>query len=300
MGFPLTEEQRAAVEDCGGGLLVSAAAGSGKTRVLVERLLSRVEEEGLDIHRFLVITYTKAAAAELRGRIVEELAARLAERPGDRHLRRQATLVYQTQISTVHAFCAQLLRECGHLLDLDPDFRLCDESEAGVLMLQAMDDVLEQRYETVEPEGDFARLLDTVAAGRDDSRLVRIALDIYGKVQSHPAPGAWLVGQQRAFALEGVADAGETPWGALLLEQAERQAEYWQGQMMRALELAWGEEKLSKGYAPSLSATLEGLRAFREAAAQTRAALEGYGLPEVAYFLETFLPSFSLTLDELK
>ena len=268
MGFPLTEEQRAAVEDCGGGLLVSAAAGSGKTRVLVERLLSRVEEEGLDIHRFLVITYTKAAAAELRGRIVEELAARLAERPGDRHLRRQATLVYQTQISTVHAFCAQLLRECGHLLDLDPDFRLCDESEAGVLMLQAMDDVLEQRYETVEPEGDFARLLDTVAAGRDDSRLVRIALDIYGKVQSHPAPGAWLVGQQRAFALEGVADAGETPWGALLLEQAERQAEYWQGQMMRALELAWGEEKLSKGYAPSLSATLEGLRAFREAAAQ--------------------------------
>ena len=268
MGFPLTEEQRAAVEDCGGGLLVSAAAGSGKTRVLVERLLSRVEEEGLDIHRFLVITYTKAAAAELRGRIVEELAARLAERPGDRHLRRQATLVYQTQISTVHAFCAQLLRECGHLLDLDPDFRLCDESEAGVLMLQAMDDVLEQRYETVEPEGDFARLLDTVAAGRDDSRLVRIALDIYGKVQSHPAPGAWLVGQQRAFALEGVADAGEAPWGALLLEQAERQAEYWQGQMMRALELAWGEEKLSKGYAPSLSATLEGLRAFREAAAQ--------------------------------
>lgn len=135
-------------------------------------------------------------------------------------------------------------------------------------MLQAMDDVLEQRYETVEPEGDFARLLDTVAAGRDDSRLVRIALDIYGKVQSHPAPGAWLAGQQRAFALEGVADAGETPWGALLLEQAERQAEYWQGQMMRALELAWGEEKLSKGYAPSLSATLEGLRAFREAAAQ--------------------------------
>ena len=106
MGFPLTEEQRAAVEDRGGGLLVSAAAGSGKTRVLVERLLSRVEEEGLDIHRFLVITYTKAAAAELRGRIVEELAARLAERPGDRHLRRRGHAEYQTQISTIHAFCA--------------------------------------------------------------------------------------------------------------------------------------------------------------------------------------------------
>mgnify|MGYP000440894046 CR=1 FL=1 len=139
MAFSLTSEQQAAVDNRGGGLLVSAAAGSGKTRVLVERLLARVEGEGLDIDRFLVITYTKAAAAELRGRIVDELAARLAKKPGDRHLRRQATLVYKTQISTIHAFCAQLLRECGHLLDLEADFRLCDESEAGVLMLQAMD-----------------------------------------------------------------------------------------------------------------------------------------------------------------
>ena len=124
MAFSLTSEQQAAVDNRGGGLLVSAAAGSGKTRVLVERLLARVEGEGLDIDRFLVITYTKAAAAELRGRIVEELSARLAERPTDAHLRRQATLVYKAQISTVHAFCAQLLRECGHLLELDPDFRL--------------------------------------------------------------------------------------------------------------------------------------------------------------------------------
>ncbi len=126
MAFSLTSEQQATVDNRGGGLLVSAAAGSGKTRVLVERLLARVEGEGLDIDRFLVITYTKAAAAELRGRIVEELSARLAERPTDAHLRRQATLVYKAQISTVHAFCAQLLRECGHLLELDPT-SACDD-----------------------------------------------------------------------------------------------------------------------------------------------------------------------------
>ena len=179
MGFPLTEEQRAVVDDRGGGLLVAAAAGSGKTRVLVERLMRRVQEEGADIDRFLVITYTKAAAAELRGRIAQELSARLAETPGDRHLRRQAMLLYQTQISTIHAFCAQLLREHGHLLDLEADLRLCDESEAGVLMLQAMDQVLEERYEAIGPESDFACLLDTMSAGRDDSRLVEIALDIY-------------------------------------------------------------------------------------------------------------------------
>ena len=121
MAFPLTDEQKKIVDDRGGELLVSAAAGSGKTRVLVERLLDRVTGEGLDIDRFLVITYTKAAAAELRGRIAQELSQRLALCPGDRHLRRQTTLVYRAQISTIHAFCAALLRESGSQLDLDPD-----------------------------------------------------------------------------------------------------------------------------------------------------------------------------------
>ena len=268
MGFPLTEEQRAVVENRGGGLLVAAAAGSGKTRVLVERLLRRVQEEGADIDRFLVITYTKAAAAELRGRIAQELSARLAEAPGDRHLRRQAMLLYQTQISTIHAFCAQLLREHGHLLDLEADLRLCDESEAGVLMLQAMDQVLEERYEAIGPESDFARLLDTMSAGRDDSRLVEIALDIYNKVQSHPDPHAWLAEQGRAFALEGITDAGETVWGRLLLDQAREQVGYWRTRMEEALKLCQGDEKLSRGYAPSLTETLAGLEAFEIALGQ--------------------------------
>ena len=140
MPFPLTEEQRKIVDDRGGELLVSAAAGSGKTRVLVERLLDRVAAEGLDIDRFLVITYTKAAAAELRGRIAQELSDRLAENPNDRHLRRQTTLVYRAQISTIHSFCKSLLQENGHLLDLDPDFRLCDEGEGRVLLAQALEE----------------------------------------------------------------------------------------------------------------------------------------------------------------
>ena len=153
MGFPLTEEQKKIVDDRGGELLVSAAAGSGKTRVLVERLLDRVTREGLDMDQFLVITYTKAAAAELRSRIALELSSRLAQDPGDRHLRRQATLVYRAQISTIHSFCAALLRENGHLLDLDPDFRLCDEGEANILMVQVLDDLLEGRYENIDPPG---------------------------------------------------------------------------------------------------------------------------------------------------
>ncbi len=188
MPFPLTEEQRGVVDDRGGELLVSAAAGSGKTRVLVERLLDRVTQEGLDIDRFLVITYTKAAAAELRGRIARELSDRLAQTPNDRHLRRQTVLVYRAQISTIHAVCAALLRESGHLLDLDPDFRLCDEGESQVLMGQVLEEVLDRRYEDLAEDSPFALLVDTLSAGRDDSRLAQIVVDVFGRVQSHPDP----------------------------------------------------------------------------------------------------------------
>ena len=268
MAFQLTEQQAAVVHNRGGALLVSAAAGSGKTRVLVERLLGRVEDEGVDIDRFLVITYTKAAAAELRSRIVEELSQRLSRNPADRHLRRQQTLVYKAQISTVHAFCAQLLRECGHMLDVNPDFRLCDEGEAGVLMLRALDEVMDRRYEDITPDSDFARLVDTMSAGRDDSRLVQIVLDIRGRVQSHPDPAAWLDQQEAAFSLEGVTDAGDTPWGRLLLEDAAAQARYWLGRMAAALEDCACDPNLDANYAPTISATMAGLQAFLDGTAQ--------------------------------
>ena len=224
MPFPLTDEQRKIVDDRGGELLVSAAAGSGKTRVLVERLLDRVAREEVDIDRFLVITYTRAAAAELRGRIAQELSDRLARTPNDRHLRRQATLVYRTQISTVHAFCAALLRENGHVLDLDPDFRLCDEGEGQALMLQVLEEVLDRRYEDLTEESPFAQLVDTLSAGRDDSRLAQITVDIFARVQSHPDPARWLEAQKELWRLEGVSDLSQTVWGAPLLEDAHRRS----------------------------------------------------------------------------
>ena len=283
MPFPLTEEQRRAVEDRGGCLLVSAAAGSGKTRVLVERLLDRVVREGLDIDRFLVITYTRAAAAELRGRIAQELNVRLAQSPGDRHLRRQATLVYQARISTVHAFCAALLRESAAALELDPDFRLCDEGEAAVLMSQALGRVMDRQYEDLEPDSDFAQLVDTMAAGRDDSRLMQIVLDVFSRIQSHPDPEGWLTGQDRVWALDGVTDAGDTPWGALLLEDARRQALHCRARLEQALALCERDGVLQANYAPSLAATLGGVDRLLDSAGWdgTRQALEAVSFPAV-------------------
>ena len=274
MAFPLTPEQQDIVQDRGGELLVSAAAGSGKTRVLVERLLDRVTEEGLDIDRFLVITYTKAAAAELRTRVAQELAVRLAERPHDRHLQRQLTLVYKAQISTIHAFCSVVLRESGHLLDLDPDFRLCDEGEAQVLMARVLEQTLDRRYEGVDPQGPFAQLVDTLSAGRDDSRLAQIVLDIAGRVQSHPDPARWLGEEQSRWQLVPGTDMEDTPWGAILLEELRRRCYWCRKRLGQALDLVGEDELLKANYAPALITLLSSKDTARKSSLSTLVAPE--------------------------
>ena len=269
MAVQRTPEQEAVVKNRGGGLLVSAAAGSGKTRVLVERLMDYIQNEGKNIDDFLIITFTRAAAEELRGRIAQEIAEALAGQPDNAHLRRQTVRVYQTQISTIHAFCTVLLRQWGHLLDVPTDFGLCEDEEAQVLMARTLDQVLESRYEDVDPEGDFAKLLDILAAGRDDSRLVEITLDVYSKIQSAQDPMAWLDGQRELLDLSQVTDAGQTPWGRLLLEEGAQTAAYWAGQMDRACDLAQGDEALEKAYLDSLQATRRDLTSFAQAAGES-------------------------------
>ena len=259
MGFPLTVDQRLAVDNTGGPLLVSAAAGAGKTRVLVERLLDRVEK-GADVDEFLIITFTKAAAAELRERIGQELSKALALRPADRHLRRQMNLLYAAHISTIHSFCQDFLRQWGHLLDLDPDFRLCDEGEGDLLLREALEDVLERHY--ADPDPGFDRMLEILAPERDDKPLVDTTLELYQKLRSHAKPKQWLDDQRRAYLAEGIADAADTPWGAYLLGRITALARYWS----RRLEaLAEECETGVSPYCESLRVTVEGLKALSEA-----------------------------------
>ena len=146
-----TPEQAAAIETRDGPLLVSAAAGSGKTKVLVNRLLNFItdENEPCDISDFLIITYTRAAAAELRSKIRDEINARLSNQPQNRRLRRQATLIYTAHIGTIHSFCAELLRENAHLAQIPPDFRVADENECRLLKSKVLEEILEARYETI-------------------------------------------------------------------------------------------------------------------------------------------------------
>lgn len=271
MSIQLTREQQTVVDDRGGRLLVSAAAGSGKTRVLVDRLFSRVlGEEKANVDDFLIITYTRAAAAELRGRIAQELAKRLAERPGDRHLQRQLLLVYQADIKTIDAFCTALLRENVHLLDfgegrgLTADFRVLDESEANLLRRRVLPRVLEEFYTDMTPGAVL--LADAFGFGRDDGRLEELVLTLHDKIQSHAYPQQWLAEQAAAWqALPG--DVGETVYGRELLAALERRARHWAGLLRTGASEAADDEKLLKGYAPAFlagAAMLEGLAAAAE------------------------------------
>ena len=268
MAFPLTEEQRRVVEERGGEILVSAAAGSGKTRVLVERLLERVVEEKIDIDRFLVITFTRAAAAELRGRVVEELNRRLAEQPADRWLRRQATLIYKAPISTIHALCGELLREFGHRIALDPDFRLLDDAEAGMLRANVLENVVEGRYENLREGEDFALLLDAFSAGRDDLRLLKIASELHLKLQAYPDPERWLGEMEGLYDLPEGALPGDTPWGRQLLEETAHKAGEWKARLEQTFELCTADPGLEANYLPSLQDAANLFGALEAAARQ--------------------------------
>ena len=264
MAVELTREQRAAAEDRGGDLLVSAAAGSGKTRVLVERLMGYVER-GEDIDRFLVITFTNAAANQLRDRIAAAIHARLAGRPGDRHLRRSAALVYKAPICTIDAFCLDLLRQWGHLADLDPDFRLCDEAEGEELRRRALEEVLEARYANIQNDPPFAALVDALAGERDDQTLEDVILDVHRRVQAQADPVGWLMSRKQDYVLPAGIAPEDTPWGRALLEDGLALADHWRA-VLTALrhEIAW-DGLLDKNYGSTLEETIVGLERLRDA-----------------------------------
>ena len=263
----LTPEQEAAASHRGGTLLVSAAAGSGKTRVLVERLMryvcDPVQPEHID--RFLLITYTRAAAAELRAKISAELAARLAQQPANRHLQRQQVRIHSAQISTVHAFCADLAREFAHELDLTADFRVLEQSEAQRLQLQALELTLEQAYAELPQRPNRAELFDTLGAGRDDRALPSVVLTAYEQLQCHRDPAAWMDACLHKQVREDCTDALETSWGQLLLAQLHGTLDNAEAQLRQALGLMAGYASLEKSYMPTFEENLQTLRCLREA-----------------------------------
>ncbi len=280
----LTEQQRAVVENRGGNLLVSAAAGSGKTRVLVERLFRYVLEEGRNIDDFLIITYTRAAAAELRSRIAGDLAAQLA-RSGGYHLQQQLYRIYRADIKTVDAFCAGLIRENVHLLpahgeeSLTADFRVLDEGEADLLRRRTLREVMERFYAAVEAgENPGGRLLaDTFGFGRDDSGLEALVLQLSGKLQSHAYPYRWLEGELDRWEHlpQGFDD---TLYAPLLLGRLERKLRHWRDCLSGCLEEMAGDGKISAAYGPGFARRVEELGELLDRCARGWDAVAGASL----------------------
>lgn len=220
MADKLTPQQSLAVHNRGGNLLVSAAAGSGKTKVLVDRLLTYLtdEKDPANLDDFLIITYTKAAASELRGKIAAKLTERIAMEPENKHLQKQMQRLFLTKISTVHGFCGDLLREYAYKLDIGADFRVADENECREIRTLVLADILDRAYESAQEDVDFRTFVDTQGLGRDDRLVPEIIEKVYDSARCHMDPEKWLERCLESVNVQQVQDASETVWGRYLLE----------------------------------------------------------------------------------
>ncbi len=222
MGNNWTPEQLEAITQRDCNLLVAAAAGAGKTAVLVERIIRKItdNERPVDIDRLLVVTFTNAAATEMRERIGNALVNALEADPGSANLQKQMALLDRASIMTLHSFCLEVVRSHFHSLDLDPGFRISDETESTLMRIDVLEELFEDRYEKEEADSEFFQLVDSYGGGRDDNALREIVLSLHRFTRSHPWPGQWLAAQAEAFDIGASACMSSTPWACVLLKSA--------------------------------------------------------------------------------
>ena len=226
-----TEEQQKVIDTRDRNILVSAAAGSGKTAVLVARILALVTDPAhpVDIDRLLIVTFTNAAAGEMRQRIRDALEARAEEAPENAHLQRQLVLIHNAQITTIHSFCLQVLRSHFHMIGLDPGFRIADEGEMLLLRQDVLKETLEEAYElgagevhTTETE-EFHQLLEQLAPGKDDQAVQNALLQVYQFSLGQPWPDEWLAGCRMAYCRpDGEEMPPEPDWVRFVVKDTKR------------------------------------------------------------------------------
>lgn len=230
MATKWTKEQQQVIDLRNCNLLVSAAAGSGKTAVLVERILSRIMDEThpVDIDRLLIVTFTNAAAGEMRDRIraaieqkIEELSKTEEETKAENdrlfdHMQRQVSLLQNAQIATIHSFCQYVIRNHFHTIDLDPGLRIADEGEQKLLQHDVLERLLEEKY--AEKDEAFLQMAEALAPGRDDSALMEMVLSLYHFSQSFPWPQEWLSECRKRCQIETVQELDTADWVAELMK----------------------------------------------------------------------------------
>ena len=202
MSVKWTSEQQKVIDLRNRNILVSAAAGSGKTAVLVERIIRRLTEDDTptDVDRLLIVTFTEAAAAEMKERISAAIEKKLEERPGDIRLERQATLIHSAQITTIHSFCLAVIRDHFHVIGIDPGFRIAEEGELKLLKQDVLEELLEECY--AEAKEEFLDFTERFGSGKSDKKIEEIILKMYEYSRSYPRPDRWLDQCVKAYASE--------------------------------------------------------------------------------------------------
>lgn len=243
-----TPQQERAINDRGGKLLVSAAAGSGKTKVLVDRLMRYIKDpvNPANIDDFLIITYTKAAASELRGKIAAKLGEEVAQDPQNRHLQRQLQRLYLAKISTVHAFCADVLKENAYRLDIPADFRIAEENESVHIKTVIIDNLLEQAYISEAPDSNFFALVDSQGFGRNDSMLPQIIIKLYESAQCHLNPDEWLDSCFSAFNMKDQSELSDSIWVQYMVQDLHLYLDLHIDALNRCVERVAGGEGMDK------------------------------------------------------
>lgn len=224
-----TSEQQLAIEHGGSSIIVSAAAGSGKTAVLVERILRNISGADksklpCDINNLLVVTFTNAAAAEMRAKIASAISALLAKEPKNMRMRRQLALMPSANIQTVHSFCLQLIRDNFHLTGLRADFSILDDVTARALKGKAMEEVLEKNYSREDTDGErvcFDLAVKWFSDFKSDIDFQNVILEIYEKLKSCADMYRWMDNVEKNLSVQTYTNAGDTVWGAYILDRAE-------------------------------------------------------------------------------
>ena len=225
MGVTWTEEQLQVITQRHKNILVSAAAGSGKTAVLVERIIRMISEgeHPIDIDRLLVVTFTKAAALEMRERISAAIEKKLAEDEENEHLQKQLTLIHHAQITTIHSFCQHVIRSYFHVIDLDPAFRIGDEGEMKLIRQDVMKNMLEEWYQ--EGTEEFLQFTEQYASGKTDVELEEQISSLYEFSMSHPWPEKWLDDCIRQYEASCFEELEKTDWMQEIIRQLKVAAE---------------------------------------------------------------------------
>ena len=185
-----TTEQMQAIKLKGANILVSAAAGSGKTSVLVERIVNKIINDGVDIDKILVVTFTNAAASEMRQRLMDAIYKKIDENPNDDNLQRQLMLINKANISTIHSFCLNVIRNNFFEIGISNNFRVADSTEIEIMKQEVIEDIFDNEYESQNE--DFTKILEKYATYNDDAKLKELILRIYEFIQSDPFPDKWL------------------------------------------------------------------------------------------------------------